>query len=351
MRIATGIVSATLQQCAARARAAEEAGYDTVLTMENQHDPFLPLAAAVLSTERIELATAVAIAFPRSPMVVANAAWDLHASSAGRFVLGLGSQVKGHNERRFSVPWSAPAPRLREYVLALRAIWRCWEYGEKLDFQGTHYRFTLMPPNFMPGACGHGLVPVSIAAVGPAMLRVAGEVCDGVRLHPFCTRRYLDNVVLPQVAVGLARGKRAREHFEVSGGGFVVTGADDASVAERLEWARVRVAFYGSTRSYFPVLEQHDLQDLGMKLHRMSVAGQWREMAKEIPDDVLHLFAAVGRHDTIAAAVAQRFGGISDAISEALPPGHTPGLPPDLITDLQRLPHQFKHYDTRGDGP
>lgn len=349
MRIATGIVSATLQQCAARARAAEAAGYDAVLTMENQHDPFLPLAAAVLGTERIELATAIAIAFARSPMVIANAAWDLHASSAGRFVLGLGSQVKGHNERRFSVPWTPPAPRLREYVQALRAIWRCWEYGEKLDFQGEHYRFTLMPPNFMPPACGRGLVPVSIAAVGPAMLRVAGEVCDGVRLHPFCTRRYLDKVVLPQLHTGLARGERAREHFEISGGGFVVTGPDDASVAERLEWVRVRVAFYGSTRSYFPVLEQHGLEDLGLKLHRMSVAGQWQDMAKEISDDVLHLFAAVGRHDTIASAIEQRFGGISDAISETVPPGHEPGLPPDLIAQLQRLPHRFRGHAARID--
>lgn len=344
MRIATGIVSSTLQQCAARARDAEQAGYDAVLTMENQHDPFLPLAAAVACTERIELATAVAIAFARSPMVVANAAWDLHVSSGGRFVLGLGSQVKGHNERRFSVPWSAPAPRLREYVQALRAIWRCWEHGEKLDFRGEHYSFTLMPPNFMPGSSGLGLVPVSIAAVGAAMLRVAGEVCDGVRLHPFCTRRYMDEVVLPQIATGLARGARSREHFEISGGGFVVTGPDDASVAERLEWVRKRVAFYGSTRSYFPVFEQHGLEDLGMKLHRMSIEGRWQQMASEISDDVLHLFAAVGRHDTIAAAIEQRFGGIADAISEALPPGDAPGLPPDLLTDLQRLPRRFRGY-------
>ncbi len=344
MRIATSIEATRLQHAAARARAAEAAGYDAVLTMENRHEPFLPLAAAVLTTERIGLATAVAIAFPRSPMVVANAAWDLHVSSGGRFVLGLGSQVKGHNERRFSVPWSAPAPRLKEYVQALHAIWRCWELGDPLDHQGEHYRFTLMPPAFRPGASGLGLVPVTLAAVGPAMLRVAGQVCDGVRLHPFCTRRYLERVVGPELQVGFARGERAREHFEVSGGGFVVTGPDDATVAERLEWVRARVGFYGSTRTYFPVWEQHDLQDLGAKLHRMSVEGRWDAMAREIPDDVLHLFAAVARHDGLADAVHHRFGGLSDAIAETLPPGHEPGLPPDLIQDLQRIPSRFQGY-------
>ena len=341
MRVSTSIVSTTLQAAAQSARSAEDSGYDSVLTMENQHDPFLPLAAAVLTTRRVELATAVAIAFPRSPMVVANAAWDLHVSSAGRFVLGLGSQVKGHNERRFSVAWSAPAPRLKEYVRALKAIWRCWEYDEPLRFEGEHYRFTLMPPNFKPAKSGLSLVPVTLAAVGPAMLRVAGEVCNGVRLHPFCTRDYLQHVVMAQVQRGLERGARRREHFEVSGGGFVVTGADDATVAERLEWVRQRVAFYGSTRTYFPVWEQHGLEDLGTKLHRLSVEGRWNEMAGEIGDDVLHLFAAVGRHDQLTAVIEKRFAGLSDSITESLPPGHEPSLPPDLIQDIQRLPRRF----------
>lgn len=344
MRIATSIVSPTLQQSAERARRAERAGYDAVLSMENQHEPFLPLAAAVLTTERVELATAVAIAFPRSPMVVANAAWDLHVSSAGRFVLGLGSQVKGHNERRFSVPWSAPAPRLAEYVAALKAIWRCWEHGEALCFEGRHYRFTLMPPNFAPGASGLGLVPVTLAAVGPGMLRVAGEHCDGVRLHPFCTRDYVEQVVLHELEAGFARGGRAREHFEVSGGGFLVTGPDDATVARRLEWVRQRVAFYGSTRTYFPVWAQHGLEDLGLELHRMSVQGRWSEMAARIDDEVLALFAAAGRHERIRDVVEARFGGLADTIAESLPPGDETGMPPDLIQELQRLPRRFEGY-------
>jgi probable F420-dependent oxidoreductase len=344
MRVATSIIARTLQESARQAAAAEAAGYDAVLTQENQHEPFLPLAAATLTTERVELGTAVAIAFPRSPMVVAHAAWDLHVSSGGRFVLGLGSQVKGHNERRFSVPWSAPAPRMKEYVQALRAIFRCWERDEPLDFHGTHYRFSLMPPNFKPGASGLGLVPVSLAAVGPAMLRVAGEVCNGVRLHPFCTRRYLENVVVPELETGFARGARQRAHFEVSGGGFLVTGADEATVAKRLEWVRMRVAFYGSTRTYFPVWAEHGLEDLGSKLHRLSVEGRWQEMAAEVSDDVLRLFVAAGRHDEIAAAVEARFAGLSDVVAETLPEQAAPGLPPELIQDLQRLPRRFQSH-------
>jgi probable F420-dependent oxidoreductase len=344
MRVSTTIVSDRLQHSAELARAAELAGYDAVLTTENQHEPFLPLAAATLTTEKIGLGTAVAIAFPRSPMVVANASWDLHLSSGGRFVLGLGSQVRGHNVRRFSVPWSAPAPRMREYVESLKAIWRCWEHGESLDYQGEHYQFTLMPPNFTPPSSGLGLVPVTIAAVGPAMLRVAGHVCDGVRLHPFCTRKYLENVVMPELQTGFARGQRDRESFEIGGGGFIVTGADDATVAKNLEWVRVRVAFYGSTRSYFPVWEQHDLQDLGAKLYRMSVDGKWNEMAAEISDDVVHLFAAVGRHDQIVSAVEQHFGGVSDAITETITDGAEPGLSAELIQELQGLASPFTGY-------
>ncbi|MFT5174524.1 MAG: putative F420-dependent oxidoreductase [Gammaproteobacteria bacterium] len=346
MRVATTIVSDRFAHSAELARAAEQAGYDTALTTENQHEPFLPLAAATLTTKTIGLGTAVAIAFPRSPMVVANASWDLHLSSAGRFVLGLGSQVKGHNVRRFSVPWSPAAPRMREYVESLKAIWRCWEHGEKLDYRGEHYQFSLMPPNFTPAASGMGLVPVTIAAVGPAMLRVAGHVCDGVRLHPFCTRKYLENVVVPQLQTGFQRGGRARETFEISGGGFLVTGADDATVAKNLEWVRLRVAFYGSTRSYFPVFEEHDLLDLGEKLYRMSVDGQWDQMAAQISDEVVHLFAAVGRHDQITAAVEKHFGGISDTIAETIAHNANPSLSPELVQDLKRLPSSFTGYQS-----
>ena len=346
MRVATSIVQDTLQASMNVAKAAEAAGYDSVLTMENNHEPFLPLAAAALHTQRIELATSIALAFPRSPMIVAHAAYDLHVASNGRFVLGLGTQVKGHNERRFSVPWTAPVPRLREYIEALRATWRCWEYDELLNYQGEHYQFTLMPPNFKPKPSGLSMIPVTIAAVGSAMLRLAGRTCDGVRLHPFCTRRYLQNVVLPQIDDGLKTSDRTRAQFEISGGGFIATGPDQASVAKMFEFVRQRIAFYGSTRSYHPVFAEHDLEDLGMKLHQMSKQGQWQQMPVEVSDDVVRLFAAVGTHDEIVPEIIRCFGGVADTISETLAIGATPSLPPDLIQDIQALDVAFEGFAT-----
>lgn len=215
MRVLNNLAQDDLRQTAASAKASEAAGYDGVMTMENKHDPFLAHAIAAVNTDRIELGTSVAIAFPRSPMVVANAAWDLQNASQGRFVLGLGPQIRPHNERRFSTPWTAPAPRLREYVQALRAIWTCWETGGKLDFQGKYYKFSLMPPYFMPASTGQRMVPVTLAAVGQHTLRMAGEVGDGVRLHGFCTRRYLAEEILPRLQEGMARSGRVREHFEI----------------------------------------------------------------------------------------------------------------------------------------
>ncbi len=245
------------------ARDIESAGFDAAMTVELGHDVFAPLAVAALATGRVELTPSVAVAFPRSPTVLASQAWDLQANSRGRFVLGLGSQVKGHNERRFGIAWTAPAPRLRDYVQALRAIWRCWETREKLDFHSEHYTLTLMTPDFSPEPTGLPMVPVTIAAVGEAMLRVAGQVADGVRLHPLCSRRYLEEVCLPQIDIGMRRGGRTREHFEIHGGGFVVTGPDDATVAAGMEVARRRIGFYGSTRTYMPILALHELAGPG----------------------------------------------------------------------------------------
>jgi probable F420-dependent oxidoreductase len=210
MRVFTRLPMQDWNATAQAARDAEAAGFDAVMTVELGHDVFAPLTIAAMATERIELTPSVAVAFPRSPTVLASQAWDLQANSRGRFVLGLGSQVKGHNERRFGIAWTAPAPRLRDYVRALRAIWCCWETGEKLDFRSEHYTLTLMTPDFSPEPTGLPMVPVTIAAVGEAMLRVAGEVADGVRLHPLCSRRYLEQACLPQIAVGMARGGRRR---------------------------------------------------------------------------------------------------------------------------------------------
>src|ERR1700756_2165084 len=221
--------------------AAEAAGFDALMTVELGLDVFTPLAVAALATGRIELTPSIAVASPRRPTVMASQAWDLHANSNGRFVLGLGSQVKGHNERRFGIPWSAPGPRLRDYVRALRAVWHCWETGEKLDYRGEHYQLTLMTPDFSPQPTGLPMVPVTIAAGGEAMLRVSGEVCDGVRLHPLCSRRYLEDVAVPRIEEGMRRNGRNRANFDVFGGGFVITGPDAKTVADGIEWVRQRV--------------------------------------------------------------------------------------------------------------
>jgi probable F420-dependent oxidoreductase len=351
MRILTTLPQEDLHHVPAAAAVAEAAGYDGLVTSENRNDPFLALGVAAVNTARVRLSTGIAIAFSRSPMAIANASWDLQVSSRGRFVLGLGSQVRAHNENRFSVPWSAPAPRMREYVEALRAIWRCWETGAKLAYRGQHYRFTLMTPNFTPKSAGQPMVPVTIAAVGPAMLRLAGELCDGVRLHGFCTRRYLDQVVMRELRAGMARGGRAREHFEIAGGGFIATGPDEESVAKMMEWVRYRVAFYASTPAYWPVLEVHGLQDLGRKLNIMSKAGQWDSMAAEISDEVVRLFAVVATHRELAREISRRFGAISDALTLSGGYGVRQDIPPELIQDIRHIPSAFTDYRTTWDAP
>ena len=347
MRVFTLLPMRHWREAGPFAAAAETAGFDAVMTVEVAHDPFTPLALAALATERIELTPSIAVAFLRSPTVTASQAWDLQANSNGRFVLGLGSQVRGHNERRFGIPWSPPAPRLRDYVRALRAVWHCWETGEKLDYRGEHYKLTLMTPDFSPEPTGLPMVPVTIAAVGEAMLRVAGEVCDGVRLHPLCSRRYLEEVALPRITEGMRRGGRNRANFDVFGGGFVVTGPDQETVAAGIERVRRRVAFYGSTRSYLPILSLHGLDELGLKLHGMSLDGRWNEMTSEVSDDVVRIFAACGTYCEIARAIEERFGGVADAIEINFPVDTPAGLQRELLTDIRRIPHTFAGFDTK----
>jgi probable F420-dependent oxidoreductase len=277
-------------------------------------------------------------------MVMANLCWDLQQASRGRFVLGIGPQVKGHNERRFSVPWTPPAPRMKEYIQSLRAIWNTWKTGDRLAFEGEHYNFTLMTPNFTPEPMEFAPPPVTMAAVGPAMLRVAGELADGVRLHGFCTPRYIENVIKPQLQTGLERGGRSRENLQITGGGFVVTGATDEDVASAVEFYRSRIAFYGSTRSYWPVFEQHDLLDLGEKLHHMSKTDQWGDMPAQISDEVLQLFCAIGRHDQIASEIEQHFGGISDSVADSASYDMPGGLTAQVIADIQAIPTTFKGF-------
>jgi probable F420-dependent oxidoreductase len=344
MRMLTTLPQEDLRKVGPAARTIEAEGYDGVASMENKHDPFLALAIAGTATERIELHTSVAIAFARTPMAVASVGWDLAGATGGRFVIGLGSQVRAHNERRFSVPWTPPAPRMREYVQVLRAIWRCWKTGERPNYEGQHYRFTLMTPNFAPEPIGAPIPAVTIAAVGPAMLKVAAEECDGVKLHGFCTRKYIEEAVMPRLAEGLAKSERQRQNYEIAGGGFLATGPDDATVADMFEWVRERVAFYGSTQAYWPVLALHGLEDLGHKLNAMTRQGKWTEMAKEVPDDVVNLFAAVGRYDQIVKAIEERFGGLTDALNARANPKQPGRLPIDLVQDIRRIPHAFRCF-------
>ena len=346
MRIVTTLPQEDLRQVANAARKAEVDGFTGLVTLENRNDPFLAHAVASIATDRIELGTAVAIAFARSPMVVANAAWDLHVASRGRFVLGLGPQIRAHNERRFSVPWSAPVPRLREYTSALRAIWRAWETGGKLNYEGEYYRFTLMTPNFVPASMHLPMVPITLAAVGPYSLRLAGEVADGARLHAFCTRKYLETAVLPRIGEGLTKSGRARENFEITGGGFIVTGKDAEAVEKAVEWVRMRVAFYGSTPAYWPVLAAHGLEDLGRELNALSRLGKWDEMTKRIPDDVVRLFAAVGTHNDIAAQIEARFGGLVDTVYASISSAMPSDMPGRVVAEVRRIPVAFTGYAT-----
>lgn len=348
MRVFTELPPADWRSVEPAARAAEAAGFDALMTTELGHDVLAPLAFAAVATERVELTPSIAVAFPRSPTVLASEAWDLQANSRGRFVLGLGPQVKGHNERRFGIPWSPPAPRLREYIEALRAIWRCWEKGEKLDYRGKHYVLTLMTPEFSPERTGLPMVPVTISAVGPAMLRLAGELCDGVRLHPICSRRYLEEVSLPAMLEGMQRTGRIREHFDIHGGGFVCTGPDEATVRKAMEAARFRVAFYGSTRTYRPILAMHGLEDLGQRLHEMSVQGQWKDMAQLISDDTLRIFAACGTYAEIPGEIERRFGGAADSITIPLSPGWESGPVREMLAEIHRIPRTFRGFKTEG---
>ncbi len=346
MRIFTRLPPHNWRKVGAFARAAEQAGFDALTTVELAHDCFAPLGFAALATERVELTPSIAVAFPRSPTVLASQAWDLQANSNGRFVLGLGSQVKGHNERRFGIPWSPPAPRLRDYVRALRAIWRCWETRGRLDYRGPHYQLTLMTPDFSPEPTGLPMIPVAIAAVGEAMLRVAGQVADGVRLHPLCSRRYLEQVCLPRLAEGMQRAGRRRENFDIHGGGFIVTGPDEAAVAAGKEEVRARIGFYGSTRAYLPILALHGLEELGHRLHRLSVEGHWHQMPALVSDEVVRIFAACGTYDAIAGEIARRFGGVADSIDLDFPAGTPIDVQREVLAKIHRIPHVFTGFDT-----
>ena len=312
MNLDIGLMTFDLPAVGEYCRRAENMGFGAVWSAETRHDPFLPLAVAAATTHRVGLGTAIAIVFARSPMILAHIAWDLQKASGGRFVLGLGSQVKAHNERRFSVPWSAPAPRLREVVAALRAIWTAWQRRAPLDFRGQSYRFDLMTPFFDPGPIEHPQVPVYLAGVNPQMCRVAGEIADGLHVHSFHSERYLRECVHPAVQEGLNRAGRSRADFTFRASTMVVLGD---SAEERKRHARAvkqQIAFYASTRTYQPVLAAHGLEDLVPRLHARSLAGDWEGMTDLISDATLDLFAVSGPFEEIGDRIRERYRGLYD---------------------------------------
>ena len=297
------------------ARRAEANGYDGVWSAETGHDPFLPIAIGAAATEKLEFGTGIAVAFARNPMNLAVLANDLQHLSKGRFTLGLGSQIKPHITKRFSMPWSHPAPRMRELIMAMRAIWSSWDTGEKLDFRGEFYTHTLMTPFFNPGKNPYGNPKVLLAAVGELMTEVAGEVGDGMLVHGFTTERYLREVSLPALERGAAKAGKARADLTVSYPGFVVTGANDADVAAADKAVRQQIAFYGSTPAYRPVLELHGWGDLHPELNTLSKRGEWVKMGQLIDDEVLEAFAVVCPIDQVATQLKARFGDVVDRFS------------------------------------
>ncbi|MDQ1403607.1 MAG: hypothetical protein QOG03_1923 [Actinomycetota bacterium] len=310
-----GGIGGDLTQAAEQAKKQEAAGYDGVWSIETGHDPFFPLALAAEHTERIQLGTGIAVAFARNPMNLATIANDLQQYSKGRFLLGLGSQIKPHIEKRFSMPWSHPAPRMRELVLAMRAIWDCWNNGSKLAFEGEFYRHTLMTPFFNPGANPYGPPKVFLAAVGELMTEVAGEVCDGMLVHGFTTERYLKEVTIPALQRGFDRAGKTRKDIEISYPAFVVTGSNDDETEKAATAVRAQIAFYGSTPAYRGVLELHGWGDLQPELNSLSKQGEWVKMGELIDDDILAAFAVIAPPDKVADAIKARFGDVVDRVS------------------------------------
>ncbi len=297
----------------------ERLGFDGLVLTETKEDPFVVMAMAATSTDRIDLTTAVAIAFPRSPTVTAMTAWTLQRASRGRFKLGLGTQVKGHIERRYGMSWSAPGPWLEDYIGAVKAVWRCWQERTPLDYHSDHYDLTLMNPLFDPGAIDHPYPPIHLASVNAHMSRLAGRHADAVRPHPICTRRYIAEVLVPAVARGAAEAGRDAGAIEMVASPLIVTAPTEAALAERVSAVRSRISFYASTRTYRAVFDLHDWGDIGEHLSALSRQQRWEEMEEHITDEMVHEIAVVAPYDTLADAIASRYEGLCDRVEFSIP--------------------------------
>jgi probable F420-dependent oxidoreductase len=327
-----GAVSSQLADVASAASALEGRGYDCCWTAEINHDPFLPLVLAAEHTSRIELGTSIAVAFARNPMTVANVGWDLQAYSGGRFILGLGSQVQAHIEKRYSMPWSRPVARMREFVVAMREIWSCWRDGTKLRFDGDFYTHKIMTPMFTPEPQPYPFPKVFVAAVGEAMTEMCGEVADGLLAHAFTTKRYVEEVTTPALLRGMARTGRRRSDFELSCPIFVVTGESGDEMSARAVGTRKQIAFYGSTPAYRKVLELHGWGELHTELHRLSLQGEWDVMGSLIDDEILDAFAVVAPLDEVAAKIRARCDGVIDRVLVGFPSS----IPDETVAVLMR---------------
>ncbi len=317
----TGGAATSVRDIVQAAQNMEAMGFDGVMSPEAGHDPYLPLAIAAEHTERVTLGTNIAVAFPRSPMVTAQIAWDLQNFSQGRFLLGLGTQVRAHNERRYSTPWpSPPVPRLREYVECMRAIFETFQTGKLTKFEGEHYQFTMINDVFTPEPIAHPEIPIYLAAATPAMARLCGEVGDGVLLHPIDTFQFTKEVILANIETGAGRSGRSRNDLDIVGSPFLVTGETEEEVEKAKAGARQRIAFYGSTPTYQPVFQFHGWEEVGQQLHAFSRERKWREMPALITDEMVECFAAVATYDELPGKLKELSNGIFDTILLDLPP-------------------------------
>ncbi|MDO9445460.1 MAG: TIGR03617 family F420-dependent LLM class oxidoreductase [Dehalococcoidia bacterium] len=343
MTVGTGL-GVDFKEIPARARQLESLGYDIASQGETQHDPFLPLMLGIEHTQRMHFST-LAMAFPRAPYITANMAWDLAKFSGGRFVLGLGTQVKGHNERRFSVPWVAPGPRIRDYVNTVRAVWDSWQNGTKPNFESDHYQYKLTSPFFNPGPIEHPNIPIVIAAVNPFNARLAGEVCDGIAIHGFSTFKYIKEVLIPAVHEGARRAGKDPKDLQIRGGGFIVTGRTEAEVAQAKERTRRQISFYASTRSYSNVVKTHGWADEAAQLHRLSIDGKWDDMVGLITDDMMEEFCVIGTWDELPSRMREKYAGINTQI------GFSAGEPknPDEAAQIREIIQELKTIPTVGE--
>ena len=335
MQVFTTVPLTDLARVGERFAELEDAGYDGGFSYETDHDPFLPLALAASSTSRLRLGTSIAIAFARTPMLLANVAWDLQDLSRGRFTLGLGSQIRPHVTKRYSMPWSRPAARMHEMVRAIRAIWDHWDGVADLDFRGEFSTHTLMTPVFVPGPHRFGRAPIHVAGVGPRMTQVAGEVADGFVAHPFNTAQSLRELSWPALDAGIAAAGRTRADVERVVVCLAATGADGAELDAAIATVRRQLAFYASTPAYARVLEVHGWEGVHPTLNAMSKEGRWDDMAELVPDDMLEAIACVGRRDEIPSLVRARLDDQADVVSLECTPRSDPARAAGIVRDLQ----------------